>query len=148
MEAQLRPEQARLIGPQLRFHRTGELPIYATATIYDGDAPPPDLSGLRFCDMPWMLAQDGEPAALRSQLRTLFPARPKEFTRLLALGHDAYTLVQLIERGQMQAGSFFPAVSGTLSLRADGVITRGLNCAEIRNGRLVPLDLPLASARP
>jgi len=143
-----RPEQARLLGPQLRFHRTGDLPIYATATIYDGDVPPADLSGLRFCDMPWMLAQDGEAAALRSQLRTLFPARPKEFTRLLALGHDAYTLVQLIERGQMQAGSFFPAVSGTLSLRADGVITRGLNCAEIRNGRLVPLDLPLASARP
>jgi hypothetical protein len=141
-----RPEQARLLGPQLRFHRTGELPIYATATIYDGDTPPPDLSGLRFCDMPWMLAQDGDAAALRSQLRTLFPTRPKDYTRLLALGHDAYTLVQLIERGQMQTGSFFPAVSGTLSLRADGVIARGLNCAEIRNGKLVPLDVPLAAS--
>lgn len=143
-----RPEQARLLGPQLRFHRTGELPIYATATIYEGEAPPADLSGLRFCDMPWMLAQDGDAAALRSQLRTLFPTRPKDYTRLLALGHDAYTLVQLVERGQMQTGSFFPAVSGTLSLRADGVITRGLSCAEIRNGRITPLDAPLASARP
>ena len=142
-----RPDQARLLGPQLRFHRTGELPIYATATIYEGDAPTPDLSGLRFCDMPWMLAEDGDAAALRSQLRTLFPQRPKEYTRLLALGHDAYTLVQLIERGEMQAGSFFPAASGTLSLRADGVIARGLNCAEIRNGKLVPLDVPLASSR-
>ena len=143
-----RPEQARLLGPQLRFHRSGELPIYATAAIYDGDAPAADLSGLRFCDMPWMLAQDGDPAALRGQLRALFPTRPKEYTRLLALGHDAYTLVQLIERGQLQAGSFFPAASGTLSLRNDGVITRGLNCAEIRNGKLTPLDVPLASARP
>ena len=141
-----RPEQAKLMGPQLRFHRTGDLPIYATALIYDGDAPAADLSGLRFCDMPWMLAPDGAAAALRSQLRTLFPARPKEYTRLLALGHDAYTLVQLIEGGQLQPGTFFPSVSGTLSLRADGVITRGLSCAEIRNGTLKPLDTPLTSS--
>jgi len=141
-----RPEQARQLGPQLRFHRTGELPIYATALIYDGDAPAADLNGLRFCDMPWMLSKDGDAATLRSQLRTLFPARPKDYARLLALGHDAYTLVQLIEGGQLQPGSFFPAVSGTLSLRADGVITRGLACAEIRNGTLKPLDRALTSS--
>lgn len=142
-----RPEQAMLLGPQLRFHRTGDLPIYATALIYDGDAPPADLNGLRFCDMPWMTSPDGDTAALRSQLRTLFPARPKEYARLLALGHDAYTLVQLIEGGALQAGSFFPSVSGTLSLRGDGVITRGLSCTEIRNGTLKPLDTPLTSSR-
>lgn len=142
-----RPEQARLLGPQLRFHRTGELPIYATAQVYDGDAPVADLNGLRFCDMPWMTATGGDAAALRSRLRALFPTRQKEYTRLLALGHDAYLLVQLIESGQLQPGTFFPAVSGTLSLRADGVITRGLACSEIRNGTLKPLDIPLTSAR-
>jgi len=143
-----RPEQARLIGPQLRFHRSGELPVYATATIYDGDTPVADLAGLRFCDMPWMANPDGDAAALRSQLRTLFPTRPKEHTRLLALGHDAYTLVQLIERGQLQPGSFFPAVSGTLSLRNDGVIARRLSCAEIKGNGLRALELPpLSSAR-
>lgn len=140
-----RPEQARLLGPQLRFHRTGELPIYATATIYDGDVPGPDLAGLRFCDMPWMMAPDGDAAALRGQLRALFPSRPKEHARLLALGHDAYTLVQLIERGQLQQGSFFPAASGTLSLRGGGVISRRLSCAEVRGKSLKPLELPLAS---
>jgi len=140
-----RAEQARLLGPQLRFHRTGELPIYATAAIYDGDAPAADLAGLRFCDMPWMMSPDGDAAALRSQLRAMFPSRPKEHARLLALGHDAYTLVQLIERGQLQPGSFFPAVSGTLSLRPDGVIARRLSCAEIRGGGLKALELPLAA---
>jgi hypothetical protein len=141
-----RPDQAKLLGSQLRFHRSGELPIYATALIYDGDTPAADLSGLRFCDMPWMLAQDGAAAALRSQLRTLFPSRSREYTRLLALGHDAYKLVQLIESGQLRPGTFFPSVSGTLSLRADGVITRGLSCAEIRNGTLKALDSPLTSS--
>jgi uncharacterized protein len=139
-----RPEQAKLLGPQLRFHRTGELPIYATSLIYDGDTPPPDLSGLRFCDMPWMLAQDGALAQLRAQLQSLFPGRPREYTRLLALGHDAYTLVRLIDSGQLRSGSFFPAASGTLSLREDGVISRGLACAEIRNGAVKPLDVSLA----
>ena len=140
-----RPEQARLLGPQLRFHRAGDLPVYATSLIYDGDAPAPDLNGLRFCDMPWMLSTDGPIAARRSQLRTLFPARPREYTRLLALGHDAYTLVRLIDGGQLQPGSFFPAASGTLSLREGGVISRALSCAEIRNGALRPLDISLTA---
>lgn len=136
-----RPDHAQLLGPQLRFHRSGELPIYATSLIYDGEAPAADLNGLRFCDMPWMLAQSGEFAALRSQLRTLFPNRGRDYTRLLALGYDAYTLVALLESGQLAPGSFFPAGSGTLSLRDNGVITRGLACAEIKNGAVKPLDV-------
>ncbi|MGH8443420.1 MAG: penicillin-binding protein activator [Nevskiaceae bacterium] len=142
-----RPEQAKLLAPQLRFHRTGELPVYATAQVYDGDELPADLNGLRFCDMPWMTAKDGEAAELRGQLRALFPTRPREYTRLLALGHDAYLLVQLIESNRLQPGTYFPAISGTLSLRADGVITRGLSCSEIRNGVLKALDVPLVSTR-
>ena len=142
-----RPEQARLLGPQLRFHRTGELPIYATAAIYDGETPSADLSGLRFCDMPWMLSQDREMVALRGTLQGLAPGRPREHTRLLALGHDAWTLVRLIDSGQLKSGSFFPAASGTLSLRDDGAIVRGLSCAEIRNGALKPLEAAPAKAR-
>jgi outer membrane PBP1 activator LpoA protein len=95
--------------------------------------------------MPWMTAPDGDAAALRGQLRVLFPSRPREHARLLALGHDAYTLVQLIERGQLQQGSFFPAASGTLSLGVSGVIARRLSCAEVRGNGLKPLELPLAS---
>ena len=140
-----RPDQARLLGSQLRFHRSGALPVYATASIYEGEAPAMDLNGLRFCDMPWMLAQADDAAngwtALRTQLQTLFPARSREYTRLLALGYDAYTLVSLIENGQLQPGSFFPAATGTLTLRADGVISRGLSCVEIDRGTLKPLDL-------
>lgn len=139
-----RPEQARLLGPQLRFHRTGELPIYATALIYEGDAPAADLNGLRFCDMPWMIAPGDALAQRRAELQALFPSRPRDYTRLLAVGHDAYTLVRLIDAGQLQPGSFFPAASGTLTLREDGVISRGLACAEVRNGALKLLDVTLA----
>lgn len=138
-----RPDQARLLGPQLRFYRTGDLPIYATSAIYEGGTPPADLNGLRFCDMPWMLDTDGRWAALRAQLHSLFPARTRDYARLLALGHDAYTLVRLIDAGTLAPGSFFPAATGTLSLRDDRVIGRGLSCVEIRNGALKALDVSL-----
>lgn len=139
-----RPDQARLLAPQLRFHRSGNLPMYTTAQVYDGEPPTGDLDGLRFCDMPWMLAQDGEWAGLRSQLRTLFPSRTREYTRLLALGYDAFGLIALIDSGALQPGSFVPAASGMLSLREDRSIARSLTCAEIRNGALRPLDGPPA----
>jgi uncharacterized protein len=139
-----RPDSAKLLGPQLRFHRTGELPIYATSQIYEGDKPAADLNGLRFCDMPWMLSPGGDFAQQRAALQALFPTRPREYTRLLAVGHDAYTLVRLIDGGQLRPGSFFPAASGTLSLREDGVISRGLACVEVRNGALRTLDVTLA----
>lgn len=135
-----RPEQAKLIGPQLRFYRSGDLPVYTTAQVYEGEAPTADLSGLRFCDMPWMLAQDGSWASLRNQLHPPTP-RSRDTARLPALGYDAYTLVFLIDSGQLSPGSFFSAASGQLSLRADRSIARGLTCAEIRNGALKPLDV-------
>jgi uncharacterized protein len=139
-----RPDQARLLGPQLRFHRTGELPIYATSLVHDGSPPAADLNGLRFCDMPWMLSPDGPLAGLRGELQALFPGRPREQVRLLALGHDAWTLVRLIDSGMLAANAYFPAASGTLTLRNDGVVARGLSCAEIRNGTLRPLDVVAA----
>jgi len=143
-----RPDQATLIWPQFRFHRAADLPAYATAVVYDGEAPEADLNGLRFCDMPWMLSREGEWTTLRNQLKSLFPDRGREYSRLLALGHDAYTLVGLIEGGQLGPGVYYPAASGTLSMREDGVITRGVTCAEIRNGALKPLDIPLVPAAP
>jgi uncharacterized protein len=135
-----RPDQARLLGPQLRFHRTGALPVYATASIYDGDTPAMDLNGLRFCDMPWMLASAGAAderwALERARLGDLFPQHRSDYARLLGLGRDAFTLVNLIENGQLQPGNYFPAASGTLTLGADGVIQRRLSCVEINRGQL------------
>ncbi|MBI2383774.1 MAG: penicillin-binding protein activator [Gammaproteobacteria bacterium] len=139
-----RAEQARLILPQLRFHRATGLPVYATAAVYDGGAPDEELNGLRFCDMPWMLGGNERLAAARAELEALFPARGKEYSRLLALGYDAYTVAALIHGGQLAAGSYFPAATGTLSMQDDGAIRRGLGCAQVVRGGLEPLvpELP------
>lgn len=138
-----RPDQARLLGPQLRFHRSGGLPVYATAAIYDGEPPAVDLNGLRFCDMPWMLAGAGAAderwAVERTRLSALFPQHRGDYGRLLALGRDAFTLITLIENRQLQPGAYFPAASGTLSLDQDGIIRRRLSCVEISKGALSAL---------
>jgi len=134
-----RPDQARLLGPQFRYFRADPLPIYATAAVYDGGPIAADLNGLRFCDMPWMLATEGNWAELRGELRGMFPARGRETARLSALGHDAYTLVRLIDSGRLLPGSFFPAASGTLALQDNRLIARGLECAEIKGSALKPL---------
>lgn len=139
-----RGQQARSIRPQLKFHRAGDLPIYATALIYDGQPEPSrELDGIRFCDMPWMLESEGHWAPVRRQLEQQFADRSRAFPRLFVLGYDAYNLVRLIRSGQLQTGMYLPAASGNLNLHQDGVISRSLTCATLENGQPSVLDLDL-----
>lgn len=139
-----RGQQARSIRPQLKFHRAGDLPIYATALVYDGQPEASrELDGIRFCDMPWMLENDGHWAPVRRQLEQQFADRHRAFPRLFVLGYDAYNLVRLIRSGQLQTGMYLPAASGNLNLHQDGVISRSLTCATLENGQPKVLDLNL-----
>ncbi len=149
-----RADQARQIKPTLKFLRAGDLPVYATALVYDGgDARHPELDGLRFCDMPWMIGQDPRWREQRAQLAALFGEREASLPRLFALGHDAYLLMRLIHSGQLQVGMYLPAASGNLSLQPGGRVARALVCAEFRDGRpelldiALPVDVPPGDAR-
>lgn len=132
-----RASDARLILPQLRFHRAGALPVYSTSLIYDGDGS--DLSGPRFCDMPWMIEPQGAWAQPRAEALELFPARMREAPRLFAFGADAARLARLIERGELRAGSDVAGATGTLSLRGDGSVLRRLGCAQLVDGQALPM---------
>ena len=134
-----RPDQARQIASQLRFNRALGLPIYSLAQIYDG-RDTADLNGVRFCDMPWMLDAAGPWAQLRGDFTAAFPKRGKDSTRLQAMGYDAHTLADLLLTGRLSPGTALPAASGTLELRAGGVIMRGLSCAQIAGDTLKRLD--------
>ncbi len=53
-----RPKQGRQLGPQLKFHHAGDLPIYATSHIYSGiedNEKDRDLGQISFVDTPWLL---------------------------------------------------------------------------------------------
>lgn len=134
-----RGEQAREIAPQLRFHRASGLPVYGLAQWYDGGNVPADLNGVRFCDAPWMVATGGHWQDLRQQMVRSFPTRKRDNTRLLALGHDAYSLAAMIGNRSLSVGTPQALASGTALPQDDGRIARGLDCVEVSAGALKPL---------
>jgi len=124
-------EQGRLIIPQLRFNRLGNLPVFATAQVFDSGTGDADLSGLRSCDMPMTLGAGGRYAGLRLQLNETLPGRTREQQRLFALGFDAYQLIGFLRAGPLPSGGGFPAATGDLGMGANGAITRTLTCGTL-----------------
>ncbi|MFP5356983.1 MAG: penicillin-binding protein activator [Gammaproteobacteria bacterium] len=129
-----RRQEGRLIWPQFRFHRADGVPAYATSLVYDGSGDP-DLSGVRFCDMPWMLEPN---TPLRLDSDRLASARA--YPRLFALGVDAFTLVLRISRGEFSETQPLPSATGELRLGPNGLVSRHLSCAQLdaRGARLLP----------
>ena len=87
--------------------------------------------------MPWMLGNVEALENLHIEAADVASARYQP--RLYALGHDAWALAGLIAAGQVQSGMTYAAASGDLSVAANGVISRRLQCAQIDNGKLTPL---------
>lgn len=132
------PRQARLLRPQLRFYYAGDLQVYATSHVYTGNPDPMadrDMDGIVFCDMPWNLEPQGEPAAFRARMEELFPAQTRQAPRLVALGLDAYGLVPRLKRLAARPFERYAGYSGGLSMDANGVIHRQLRWARLRAGR-------------
>ncbi|HJR12370.1 MAG TPA: penicillin-binding protein activator [Rhodanobacteraceae bacterium] len=138
--ALLRPQQARLLLPQLRLGRS-TLPVFATSMVYSGDenaTADADLDGLRFCDEPWLYdAQAGLPdhATLASQLATASgPA-----ARLFAFGMDAYALIPYLGWLHTHPESYVPGASGQLTMDAFGHVQRTPIWVEFQGGVARPV---------
>jgi len=123
--ALLRPDQARLLLPQLRLARS-TLPVLSTSMVYSGDenaTADADLDGVQFCDEPWLYdAQAGLPshATLASQLSTA--AGPA--ARLFAFGMDAYALMPYLGWLHSHPGSYLAGATGQLTMDAFGHVQR------------------------
>ncbi len=131
------PREARLLRPQLRFHYAARLPVYAASHVYAGTPDPSrnrDLDGIRFCDMPWILAPGPAQRALRSELAHLWPDQARHLSRLEALGVDAYRLIPQLPALRKSPFARFEGATGSLSLDAAGRIHRGLPWAQFENG--------------
>lgn len=127
--------EARQIKPQLRFHHAADLPVYSLSAVFAGieDAQRDmDLSGIRFCDIPWVLAPQDSRPELHEQLSRLWPMEMQRHTRLFALGIDAYELLPYL---QPQGLHFFDGVTGALSLDRQQRLYRELRWAEMHRGR-------------
>ncbi len=131
-----RAHDARLLMPQFRFHRSGDLPIYATALAYDGNGDA-DRAGIRFCDTPWTVGDSLIWAPLRLQVEGLPSA--KALPRLQALGRDAQRIATELMQGRLQRGVEIEGASGRLVWRDTGHIERTPECVELRADGVRPL---------
>ncbi|HEY8586170.1 MAG TPA: penicillin-binding protein activator [Rhodanobacter sp.] len=136
----MRPDQARLLLPQLRIARI-ELPVFATSHIYEGNdnvAANRDLDGVEFCDSPWLFdAQPGLPN--RAAIAARLPTARGGAARLFAFGMDAWNLVPYLDWLKAHPGSYVPGASGQLVADQFGRIRRVLIWAQIQNGLARPL---------
>lgn len=133
---------ARQINPALDFYFAGKLPLYASSHLFNGRAEPElnqDLDGIRFTEMPWMLAEQlplrAEIGAVRTEVRS-------RFGQLYALGADAWRLSRLLSTLRQTAGTQVQGLTGQLSYTPDGEIRRQLDWATFSQGKVRPLEAP------
>jgi outer membrane PBP1 activator LpoA protein len=131
----MRPEQARLLLPQLRVARIS-LPVIATSHIYGGSDNPTadrDLEGVEFCDAPWLFdAQTGLPSY--QDVAAQLPAARAGTAQLFAFGMDAWNLVPYIDWLRSHPGSYLPGASGQLAADTFGRVNRVLTWLKFQDG--------------
>ena len=136
----MKPQQARLLLPQLRLAKN-TLPVFATSHVYGGGDDPTadrDLEGVEFCDAPWLFdAQPGLPR--RADLANAIPATKGVTARLFAFGMDAWGLVPYIDWMRGHPGSYLPGATGQLVADEFGRVRRVLIWARFADGVARPV---------
>ena len=135
--------QARLIKPQLKFHRAQDLPVYATSHISSSNGNSDDdrdLNGIEYVDIPWMLNNSGNQDFV--QVGETWPDSSRKFSRLYALGIDAYRLIPALRRLMINPDETVLHNTGQLSVDRNGRVRRKLLMATYTKGVPKLLDHP------
>lgn len=134
------PDFARKIKPLLDLYDTQHLPVYASASVYEGTPTPGkdyDLNGVHFCDMPWVLSSAPDLRETRDTLSSLWPQSFARSPRYFALGIDAYHLASgVLDNSLPMSG--MKGMTGDLKIGNDGHVQRHLYCARFEQGVPVP----------
>ena len=133
-----RAKEGQQIKPTLSFHYAGDLPVYATSQIYNSSqtiGQNKDLNGIRFITLPWILyPQEYDKDLLNKHINI-----PANFSRLYAMGIDAYYLHdRLRQLARLPKTSIF-GTTGKLRLGSDKRIIREQPWAEVVDGEAKPL---------
>jgi hypothetical protein len=129
----------RLIKSQLKFHYSGDLPVYSTSFIYSMDGrSDADLNGLMFADTPWIVSPLPWIADYPELYAKFWPGE-RRLGRLHAMGYDAYQLVMALFGNRGASMEEFAGATGRLYLSPDGRVHRKLAWARFERGRPVAL---------
>lgn len=129
----------RLLKSQLKFHYSGDLPAYATSSIYalDGRSNS-DLNGIMFADTPWIISPQSWIEDLPAVFARYFPEQ-RRLGRLHAMGYDAYQLIAALYTARTGSMPELDGATGKLYLDADGRVRRRLAWAQFQRGEPLPL---------
>ncbi|VAW61093.1 LppC putative lipoprotein [hydrothermal vent metagenome] len=134
------PNDARQLKPQFKFHYAGDLPVYSTSHAYKGKLDlqaDRDIDELNFCDMPWIL---NPPNKFKQSLLDYWPEQ-QQYTRLFALGVDAYNVIPFLGRLQGKAYDRFSGQTGNLYLDPLNRVHRELLWAQFNKGKPELVDI-------
>jgi len=137
-----KPEQARLIKPQLKFYQAENIPVYSTSQILSSTidrALDKDLNGIKFCQSSFII----DPLSLQGVLN-FDVSQIKGDKKFFAFGYDAIAINPRLEWLQTIQNQKIEGMSGYLSIDQRGKLHRELAWAQFKNGKpvlLPPLNL-------
>ncbi len=129
------PSQGRELKPLLRFHNTGDIPVYAMGRIYSGKlerTADQDLNGIVFPITSWQLQTAGNTSLLPGSVRD------GSLGSLYALGMDAWRVLPWLPLLQKDPDLWFPGSAGALRLMPDGHMHREPAWVQFTAGRPLP----------
>ena len=137
-----RPLKARQLIPQLKFHRSGQLPVIATSHAYSGQENSQqdiDLNGLIINDIPWVFEDVALTDPSYIALKNASPQHFDKFIRLYALGSDAYRLIPQLNGMSRSSDLKFAGATGVLSIDEIGHLNRETRWAKFSHGKIKAL---------
>ena len=138
----------RLIKSQLKFHYSGDLPVYSTSSIYAMDGrSDSDLNGVMFVDAPWIIDPQPWIENLPAHFEEFWPEQ-RRLGRLHAMGYDAYHLVGPLFAARIGAELDMDGATGRLYIDDEGRVHRRPAWAQFQRGAPVALAEPTPAGGP
>jgi outer membrane PBP1 activator LpoA protein len=129
------PTDGRQIIPTLAFHYAADLPVYASHHIYQGPTETSrdrDLEKVVFTELPWLIEQPD----IQQKISQKWPDRDR-YTRLFAIGVDAYRLFPRLEQLQAFSNSRVHGVTGLLQINNQGRIFTRSSWGKFKAGKVI-----------
>jgi uncharacterized protein len=135
------PQLARQIVPLFKFYYAGDLPVFSISSVYSGNPQTnldQDINGVYFCDMPWVFPDSPlltpEQQEIRKQLQASWPDSFAYYSKLYALGVDAFMLALNLHDTLVAPQNGFSGVTGKLVIDNYNHVYRQLEWAQFQNG--------------
>ena len=123
------PSKARQIMPLLNYYYAGDVPVYATSSVYTGSVDAKkdkDLNGIIFCDMPWVFEHQ--------MGHKNWPEQLNSYNRLYALGKESYALSTRLDQLLMFNALGVGEDEGVLYLSPSRQVKRVLSWGQFKEG--------------